>query len=199
MRCKSQIMSSSTGPWVAYCTSNYKVNTTPGDISHSITSPPPAAHHQTPHHSTATLSTGKTDTKSHRATVPPPNMSVTTTDNPITTAISRDVLQDYDIHLTGDDNNDTAAPPDTDSRPPAPAPAAAVSNLPGWPADYRGVPPYRPINMNLDRSQRPWGGNPVGDVFVFTMLHGVWLNAVRYFPYSPAFSLLCVWTVTDRY
>lgn len=102
-------------------------------------------------------------------------MSVTTTDNPITTTINnRDVLlQDYQIHLTGGGGDDkTPAPPNTDNRPPP------ALNPPGWPADHRGVPPYRPINTGLDRSQRPWGGNPVGDVFVFTMLHGVWLNSV---------------------
>ncbi|ROV87686.1 hypothetical protein VMCG_10573 [Cytospora schulzeri] len=97
-------------------------------------------------------------------------MSATTTDNPITTSIHRQVLQDYEIHLTGD--NETAVPPNTDG------PSPPASNPASWPADHRGVPPYRPVNTNLDRSQRPWGGNPVGDAFVFVMLNGVWLNAV---------------------
>ncbi|KAH8771865.1 hypothetical protein F5883DRAFT_550665 [Diaporthe sp. PMI_573] len=99
-------------------------------------------------------------------------MSATTIDNPVTTAVSRAVLQDYDIHLTGDE---TVAPPDSDSRPPQPASTAA--NPPGWDTEHRGVPPYRPINRELDLTQRPLGGNPVGDVFVTTMFTGVFINA----------------------
>lgn len=97
-------------------------------------------------------------------------MSVTTVDNPITTAISRQVLQDYDIHLTGDE---PVAPPNTDSQQ-RPTP----ENPPDWDTQYRGVPPYRPINRDLDLTQRPLGGNPVGDVFVTTMFTGVFINAV---------------------
>ncbi|POS76088.1 hypothetical protein DHEL01_v205518 [Diaporthe helianthi] len=98
-------------------------------------------------------------------------MSVTTIDNPVTTAVSRAVLQDYDIHLTGDDS---VAPPDSDNRPPQPASTAA--NPPGWGTEHRGVPPHRPINTQLDVTQRPVGGNPVGDVFVTTMFTGVVIN-----------------------
>lgn len=101
-------------------------------------------------------------------------MSVTTVDNPVTTAVSRAVLQDYDIHLTGDD---TVAPPNSDSRPPQPA-----ANPPGWDTEHRGVPPHRPINRELDLTQRPLGGNPVGDVFVTTMFTGVFFNAVSVEP-----------------
>lgn len=100
-------------------------------------------------------------------------MSATTVDNPITTAVSRQVLQDYDIHLTG---GETVAPPNSD-RSPRPTPEAA--NPPGWDTQHRGVPPYRPINTRLDLTQRPLGGNPVGDVFVTTMFTGVFINAVR--------------------
>ncbi|KAG8159254.1 hypothetical protein KVR01_010915 [Diaporthe batatas] len=99
-------------------------------------------------------------------------MSVTTIDNPVTTAVSRAILQDYDIHLTGDD---TVTPPNQDSRPPQPASTAA--NPPGWDTQHRGVPPYRPINRELDLAQRPLGGNPVGDVFITTMFTGVFINA----------------------
>jgi len=55
----------------------------------------------------------------------------------------------------------------------------SVENPVDWPQNYRRVPPYRPINRNLDRGQRPDGTNPIERVFFFTMLHGVWLNAVR--------------------
>lgn len=99
-------------------------------------------------------------------------MSATTSDNPLTTTIDRQVLQDYDIHLTGDD--ETVAPPNTDNQPPL------ASNPPGWATEHRGVPPYRPINTRLDRSQRPWGASPVTTAFVYTMMHGVWLVGVSY-------------------
>ncbi|KAI3392894.1 hypothetical protein diail_5027 [Diaporthe ilicicola] len=99
-------------------------------------------------------------------------MSATTVDNPMTTAVSRQVLRDYDIHLTGDE---TVAPPNTDSRPPQST--STVSNPPGWDTEHRGVPPHRPINTGLDLTQRPLGGNPVGAVFVTTMFTGVTINA----------------------
>lgn len=104
------------------------------------------------------------------------NMSTTTTDNPISTTLHRaaqaDHLRDYEVHLTSDGT--TPAEPNTDNRPSPPA----VSSLPGWDDGHRGVPPYRPINRNLDMSQRPWGGNPVGDAFVLTMFTGVFTLAV---------------------
>ncbi|KAJ4388996.1 hypothetical protein N0V93_006458 [Gnomoniopsis smithogilvyi] len=102
-------------------------------------------------------------------------MSATTTDNPISTTLHRaahaDHLQDYEVHLNSD--GATPAPPNTDNRPSAPS----ASNPEGWYDEHRGVPPYRPINRNLDLSQRPWGGNPVGDAFVFTMFTGVFTVA----------------------
>jgi len=96
-------------------------------------------------------------------------MSVTTTDNPITLQLQH-VLQDYEIRLTGEGNGAPVAPVRL---------AIQVENPPGWPQNYRRVPPYRPINRNLDWEQRPDGTNPIERAFIFTMLHGVWLNAVR--------------------
>jgi hypothetical protein len=96
-------------------------------------------------------------------------MSVTTTDNPATTQLQH-ILQDYEIRLTGAGNGAPAAP--------NPTSAIHVENPPGWPQNYRRVPPYRPIDYNLDQEMRPGGGNPIDRVFIFTMLHGVWLNAV---------------------
>lgn len=103
-------------------------------------------------------------------------MSVTTTDNPITTTLHRAAqpspLQDYEVLLTNSETTPGAAPPNrTPSR-------AAASNPPGWGTEHRGVPPYRPINTELDLSQRPWNGTPVGDAFVFTMFTGVFTVAV---------------------
>jgi len=104
-------------------------------------------------------------------------MSVTTTDNPVTTTLQHDYLQDYNIRLTGGDQvhatEQHSAPPNTDNRPPE-----IVENPPGWDDQHRDVPPYRPVNTNLDREQRPWGSNPIESAFVFHMLHGVWLNSV---------------------
>lgn len=105
-------------------------------------------------------------------------MSATTTDNPISTTLYRaaqaDHLHDYEIRLTSD--GETPASPNTDNRPSI----STVPNPPGWDDEHRGVPPYRPINRNLDFSQRPWGGNPVGHAFVFTMFTGVFTVAVRF-------------------
>jgi hypothetical protein len=47
-----------------------------------------------------------------------------------------------------------------------------------WPTDHRRVPDYRPINRNLDRSQRPNGVNAIETAFIFIMLRGVQVNAV---------------------
>lgn len=107
----------------------------------------------------------------------PAKMSATTTDNPITTTLQHDYLQDYNIRLTGGDQVRATelhpAQPNTDNRP-----SRTVENPPGWDDQHRDVPPYRPVNTNLDREQRPWGSNPVESAFVFHMLHGVWLNSV---------------------
>ncbi|KAI5477316.1 hypothetical protein MNV49_006537 [Pseudohyphozyma bogoriensis] len=45
-------------------------------------------------------------------------------------------------------------------------------NPEGWP-ETRGVPPYRPLDRNLDQTNRPWAGNPAEIMFVRTMLTGV--------------------------
>jgi hypothetical protein len=94
-------------------------------------------------------------------------MSVTTTSNPTTTELHR-VLNDYTIHLTGVET-ETAVNPR--SRP-------TVENPENWPEDYHNVPAYRPINRHLDYEDRPGGTNPIERLFIYTMLHGVWLNAV---------------------
>lgn len=110
-------------------------------------------------------------------------MSVTTTDNPVTTTLS-ETLQDYEIRLTGARDLPAPAPapwvPLTDHQAPE-----GVVNPPGWDdIPYRGTPRYRPINYNLDREQRPWGSNAIETGFVVTMFHGVWLTAVSESPYT---------------
>ncbi len=101
-------------------------------------------------------------------------MSVTTTDNPATSAVL-EVLTDYDLHHSGSTEDDTQAP--------APAPNIRneindVPNPTSWPTEHRRVPHYRPINRNLDVEQRPGGLNAPEAVFIFTMLSGCRINSV---------------------
>ncbi|KAM0813755.1 hypothetical protein AB5N19_13754 [Seiridium cardinale] len=98
-------------------------------------------------------------------------MSVTTTDNPVTSTIS-ETLQDYEIHLTGEQD----LPPRHVWVPLTDHSAPPVDNPEGWEDSFRGVPNYRPVNTELDRASRPWGSNAVESGFVFLMLNGVWLT-----------------------
>lgn len=99
-------------------------------------------------------------------------MSVTTTANPVSRAVL-EALTDYDLHHSGDPSSAGRAedpnPRQIDSDPP--------NNPEWWPTDHRGIPNHRPINRNLDRSQRPGGVNLMEMVFIFTMLRGVQLQA----------------------
>lgn len=121
-------------------------------------------------------------------------MSVTTTDNPITSTLA-DTLQDYEIRLTGAQDLPAAAQRQDENAPllsqeqqqqqfpdwvPLTDHAApvGVENPPDWDTEHRGVPRYRPINYNLNREVRPWGSNPIETAFVLHMFHGVWLTAV---------------------
>ncbi|KAK8041326.1 hypothetical protein PG994_014333 [Apiospora phragmitis] len=113
-------------------------------------------------------------------------MSVTTTDNPITSTLS-DTLQDYEIRLTG--AQDLPQPQQEDAPllpqnnqfpdwvPLTDHAAPDVEDPPDWDTEHRGVPRYRPINYHLDREQRPWGSNAIETGFVLHMFHGVWLTA----------------------
>lgn len=105
----------------------------------------------------------------------PSIMSVTTTDNPVTSTIAS-ALQDYEIHLTGERDlppRHVWAPLTDHNAPPA-------ENPEGWEDSFRGVPNYRPVNTELDRLTRPWGSNGVESAFVFLMLNGVWLTGVSH-------------------
>lgn len=85
------------------------------------------------------------------------------------------VLQDYTIRLTS-----AADIPSQPSSPDA-SPAEPFQNPPGWHDEHRQVPPYRPINRNLDRSLRPWGSDGPETAFVMNMFTGVWVIAVGHF------------------
>lgn len=51
-------------------------------------------------------------------------------------------------------------------------------NPANWPTRYRRIPPYRPVNRNLDLSERPNGSNRGELVFVTVMMNGVRLQSV---------------------
>jgi hypothetical protein len=100
-------------------------------------------------------------------------MSVTTTANPLTYNISS-VLADYEI-THSDSNAPLDTTPNAHPRPtssPHPEPAR------GWPVDHRRVPTYRPINTELDQSQRRVYQNPIERAFIIVMFSGVFVESV---------------------
>lgn len=78
------------------------------------------------------------------------------------------VLEDYKIHLTGD-NPSSDQPESTSTR---------VSNPPNWPTEHRRIPDYRPVDRNRDVESRPNGENAFARVFLTIMFTGVAMNAV---------------------
>jgi hypothetical protein len=100
-------------------------------------------------------------------------MSVTTTANPLTYNISS-VLADYE--LTHSDSN---TPLDTSlNAHPRSASAPNPQILCDWPTDHRRVPTYRPINTELDQSQRRVYQNPIERAFIVVMFSGVFVESV---------------------
>lgn len=100
-------------------------------------------------------------------------MSTTTTANPRTYQL-RTVLADYDLHHS-------AETPELDTSlnaHPVPGSHVTSQNPPDWPTDERRVPPCRPVNTNLDQSQRRVYTSPVERAFVTVMFTGVYLEAV---------------------
>lgn len=96
-------------------------------------------------------------------------MSVTTTANPVAQSVLR-VLADYE--LTHSDHENTE-PENIGTLNPRSQVAETRPNPDGWTDDYNGVPPYRPINYQLDREERPWAQPGIETAFVWTMLNGV--------------------------
>ncbi|KAJ5490003.1 hypothetical protein N7453_010828 [Penicillium expansum] len=94
-------------------------------------------------------------------------MSATATTRAQTTAPFA-ILADYEIHRSGREQTAPVIPSST----------APTNQPPNWPADHHRIPAYRPINPNLDQSQRPPGANSLERGIITVMLHGVWLNAV---------------------
>ncbi len=98
-------------------------------------------------------------------------MSVTTTSTATTNVAAplRVVLADYELHK---------------SEPPAGGkPSSSLQrptqNPPDWPQDHRRMPPYRPVNRNLDRSQIMVYNNGGEHAFIQTMFFGIRLVTVR--------------------
>jgi hypothetical protein len=87
------------------------------------------------------------------------------------------VLNDYTIHLTGDDSairhDELEAPNGND--------VSLHENPPNWPRNHYRVPDYRPVNRELDLENRPKGSNPVEFAFLTIMFTGVYLNSVSLF------------------
>ncbi|RHZ62435.1 uncharacterized protein CDV56_100060 [Aspergillus thermomutatus] len=79
------------------------------------------------------------------------------------------ILADYELHHSGSEE------PQSSER--EPVSQAAQAQPANWPSNYRRMPAYRPVNRELDLSERPAGSNPAEFVFIQVMLHGVWLNA----------------------
>ena len=110
-------------------------------------------------------------------------MSVTTSTNTTTQSVLH-VLAEYDLHHSGNPaNSSEAAPPN-----PRREQDISSSNPPGWDQGHNRVPPYRPINRNLDMEMRPGGANVPEAIFIATLLNGVSLNAVG-IPREAAMSL----------
>ncbi|GFF54571.1 hypothetical protein IFM58399_09855 [Aspergillus lentulus] len=91
----------------------------------------------------------------------------TTTTTTQTSTHSLSILADYELHHSGSEE------PQLSERGPVSQPA----QLANWPSNYRRLPAYRPVNHELDQSERPAGSNLGEFVFIQVMLHGVWLNA----------------------
>ncbi|KDN71018.1 putative X-Pro dipeptidyl-peptidase C-terminal non-catalytic domain-containing protein [Colletotrichum sublineola] len=105
-------------------------------------------------------------------------MSSTVTEAPVTSTIQQDYLHDYQIRLTGGIEEAFARRNED-----APTPAAEYP--PGWYDQHRQVPPYRPVNRNLDLADRPWGSNGIESTFVYLMMNGCWLQGDLCCPLIP--------------
>ena len=77
------------------------------------------------------------------------------------------VLEDYKIHLTGDNPSSEQSEAPTE-----------ITNPPGWPTDHRRVPNYRPVEKNRDAEGRPNGEGAFERGFLTIMFTGVVMNAV---------------------
>jgi hypothetical protein len=98
-------------------------------------------------------------------------MSVTTTTNPLTYNLSS-VLADYDLHHTAE-SLDTSLNPH-------PAPTPPSQNPSDWPTEHRRVPAFRPVNTQLDQSERRVYQNGAERTFILVMFTGVYIESVSW-------------------
>ena len=102
-------------------------------------------------------------------------MSVTTTANPRTYNL-QNTLADYDLHHSSEE---PARHEDTLNAHPRSYPQGnGARNPQDWPADHRRVPAYRPVDPELDQSQRRVYPIPAVRAFVGVMFTGVFIEAV---------------------
>ncbi|KAM5384545.1 hypothetical protein ACJZ2D_001290 [Fusarium nematophilum] len=91
-------------------------------------------------------------------------MSVTTTRTSTNYSLSP-VLSDYELHRS--------KPPSSSSGRASSEAQSITCNPVGWSTDHRRVPPHRPVNTNLDRSQRMTYNNRGEQAFINTMFFGI--------------------------
>lgn len=103
------------------------------------------------------------------------NTTVSTTTIPTIQLQSRAYPADYDLH-----HSNTQSVSDLDD---SSTESSSVGNLiprnpEYWPDNYRRIPHYRPLNRNLDQSQRRVYTTFVERVFLTLMFHGLEVNVV---------------------
>ena len=96
-------------------------------------------------------------------------MSSTTTQT-LTAVSTQQILKDYELHHSG--GSGSAPPPNANPPPPR------VQNPPTWDTEHHRVPPYRPVNRELDLSVRRVYTSNAERNFVSVMFTGVFLQAV---------------------
>jgi hypothetical protein len=103
-------------------------------------------------------------------------MSVTTTANSEVVTL-RQTLAEYELH-----HSETNANPEVGSPAPAPnsVPVDTGGNPAGWDTTHRRVPDFRPVRReNINEEGRNVYNNGIERAFVWTMLNGVGVQAVR--------------------
>ncbi|EUC40585.1 hypothetical protein COCMIDRAFT_108406 [Bipolaris oryzae ATCC 44560] len=101
-------------------------------------------------------------------------MSVTTTTNPTTYTLAA-TLADYDLHHTTTEGGHHDA--SLNAHPNPAANAQQQQNPSHWPTQHRRVPVYRPVNRELDQSERRVYLNGIEQAFVGVMFTGVFLES----------------------
>ncbi|TLS26888.1 hypothetical protein PpBr36_05019 [Pyricularia pennisetigena] len=100
-------------------------------------------------------------------------MASTTTTTTITPASVSEVLVDYSLHHSDSTPTDTKE----EGQQTATTGGSNSSNPPGYGAQYRRVPAHRPINRELDQSQRAVYVDAGERVFITVMFGGLFVNS----------------------